>query len=82
MNIWPFFYFPFSGGFLQDRLVSKHEMQEIVQLPAIEQLYGEFAGCLSLMGGGKTLSLLNSHQTNLSVNLGQYVKQKQEGEDT
>ena len=72
----------FSGGFLEDRLISKHDLQEIIRLPPIEQLHGELSGCLSLMGGGKTLSLLNSHQTNLSVNLGQYVKQSQEGENT
>ena len=67
--------FPFSGGFLEDRLVLKNHLQDIVKLPSIEQLRGELVGCLNMMAGGKTLSLLNSHQTNLSNNLQQYVKQ-------
>lgn len=66
------------GGFCQDRLMSKNQLQEYTKLPPIEQLLGELVSCLNLVSGARTSALLNAHQQNLSTNLQQYHKQKSE----
>ena len=70
--------FSFSGGLVDDKLFSKDGLIVYSQLPSIEQLRGELVSVLNLSAGGKTLSLLESHQQTLCRNLDQYVKQKSE----
>lgn len=66
------------GGFVVDRLFTKNQLMAWSKLPALESQLGELVSILNLVGGGKTSSLLTSHQQTLSANLQQYHKQKSE----
>ncbi|XP_052812241.1 39S ribosomal protein L10, mitochondrial-like [Mya arenaria] len=69
------------GGFVGDRLVTKDQMVEFNNLPNIDQLQGQLYASLNQVGGARTLSLLSSHQQQLTSNLQQYHKQKSEDSD-
>ncbi|CAG2241222.1 MRPL10 [Mytilus edulis] len=69
------------GGLVENSLYSKDGLTHYSQLPNIEQLRGELVSVLNMAAGGKTHSLLESHQQTLCRNLTQYVKQKTDGED-
>ena len=70
-----------SGGIIENRLLSKDELQDMATLPSIDQLLGQ---TVSLLGSAaaKTHSLLNSHQQGLSRNLTQYIKDQQGDQET
>ena len=69
-----------SGGLVDKQLFSKEGLLTYSKLPNIEQLRGELVSVLNMAAGGRTHSLLESHQQNLCRNLAQYVKQKSEEE--
>ncbi|XP_069111706.1 large ribosomal subunit protein uL10m-like [Argopecten irradians] len=63
------------GGFVDGKLFTKEGLLKISKLPPIEELRGELCSILNMAAGGRTSSLLQSHQQTLAVNLDQLVKQ-------
>lgn len=63
---------------MEDRLLSRQDLEKINKLPNIETLRGELVSILSQASGRETHRLLGSHQQTLSTNLAQFVKQSQE----
>ena len=72
-------YFSYLGGLVENQLFSRDGLMEYAKLPSIEVARGELVSILNLAAGGKTRSLLESHQQTLCRNLEQYVKQNMEG---
>lgn len=67
------------GGLVENSLFSRDGLLAYEKLPSIELARGELVSILNLAAGGKTHSLLESHQQTLSCNLEQYIKQNSEG---
>ena len=64
------------GGFVEDRMLSKEQLVKVSKLPLIDNLRGELVAILGSLPT-KTSQLLSHQQTMLSMNLTQYVKDKQ-----
>ncbi|GFS21790.1 39S ribosomal protein L10, mitochondrial [Elysia marginata] len=67
-----------AGGLVEDRILSRAGMQDAAKLPPLDIMRGELLTILSA-SAGKTSRLLGRHQTELSANLAQLVKQQSEG---
>ncbi|XP_060070718.1 large ribosomal subunit protein uL10m-like [Ylistrum balloti] len=63
------------GGLVDGRLLTKEGIMTLSKLPPIEELRGELCSILNMAAGGRTLSLLDTHQQTLATNLDQLVKQ-------
>ena len=70
----------FSGGYVSGKLVTQQQLRDLAKLPPLEMALGELVSILNMAAGGRTLSLLNSHQQRLGSNLEQYRKQLEESE--
>ncbi|KAJ8320692.1 hypothetical protein KUTeg_002279 [Tegillarca granosa] len=66
------------GGLMNNKLLSRPDLEKIRKLPNIETLRGELVSILSQSAGRETHRLLGSHQQTLSTNLTQLVKQSHE----
>ncbi|RUS87717.1 hypothetical protein EGW08_004558 [Elysia chlorotica] len=67
------------GGLVEDRILSRAGMMDAAKLPPLDIMRGELLTILST-SARKTSSLLNRHQTELSANLSQLVKQEGVGD--
>ncbi|GFO14172.1 50S ribosomal protein l10 [Plakobranchus ocellatus] len=67
------------GGLVENRIMSKAAMQDAAKLPSLDIMRGELLTILSA-SASKTSRLLGRHQTELSSNLGQLVKQGRSGD--
>lgn len=65
--------FHLLGCVVENRILSKKEIQAMVQLPSLEQSRGELAAILG-HHQQTTLRLLNSNQQQLASNLSQFIK--------
>ena len=65
--------FTLIGCVVENRILSRRELQEMVKLPSLDQSRGEL---LSILGHQqqRTLQLLQSNQQQLSTNLSQMIK--------
>ena len=65
--------FTLIGCVVENRILSRRELQEMVKLPSLDQSRGEL---LSILGHQqqRTLQLLQSNQQQLSTNLSQIIK--------
>lgn len=63
----------FLGGMIDNRLVSNKEIKECIKMPSIDVMQGQLCGLLSSVTAS-TRNLLQSHQTNLTMSLDQYIK--------
>lgn len=66
------------GGLVEDRILSRGDIQEAAKLPPLDIMRGELLTILSA-SASKTSRLLGRHQTELSLNLEQLVKQQTSG---
>lgn len=69
------------GGLIDGRLLSKDGFTAYSKLPPIEQARGELCTILNLAAGGRTSSLLESHQQTLTMNLDQLIRQSSDETD-
>jgi len=65
--------FHLLGCVVENRILSKKEIQAMVQMPSLEQSRGELAAILG-HHQQTTLRLLNSNQQQLATNLSQFIK--------
>ena len=63
----------FAGVVVENRLLSKRQLQELAKMPPIGALRAELCAILS-SPAQRTAALLSSNQQALSANLAQYVK--------
>eukprot|EP00088_Acartia_fossae_P032513 TRINITY_DN33280_c0_g1_i1.p1 TRINITY_DN33280_c0_g1~~TRINITY_DN33280_c0_g1_i1.p1 ORF type:complete len:262 (+),score=9.97 TRINITY_DN33280_c0_g1_i1:51-836(+) len=65
--------FHLLGCVVENRILSRREVQELVKMPSLEQSRGELLSILNFHQQ-RTLQLLQSNQQQLSTNLSQYIK--------